>query len=186
MKRYSWIAALLSSSLSAAIAPAQTTPNASQKMQSDFLYRVTSEPFPALGTWATITGDSIDFSNIRSPTIIRFGFRYCGPCNFEMPYLITLSKQFPQLNFVYVSFDERDTIINDVKKHYEETGKMQFVHMPQQFINAKALTFRYPTTYFIAAGNQVKQVNIGGATADKGNLLARYKYMIDSVYQLPH
>ncbi len=148
----------------------------------EFNKRVTTDPFPPIGKWKDITGKEFDFNAISRAAVIRFGFRGCPPCKSEMKTFIKLSKEYKNVDFLYVTYDSPQEIGEDIKAFYPDVGRMRFISIPQTYINAYRLTFGYPCTYLVQAPNDVLHVENGG-TVDKDSIvLTYYRHTLDSVF----
>ena len=63
----------------------------------------------------SLDGSPVAFSG--KPTVVRFFFAECLPCIQEIPQLNALAKEHPELQFVSVTFDDRETAEKFVSQH---------------------------------------------------------------------
>jgi thiol-disulfide isomerase/thioredoxin len=64
---------------------------------------------------SSLDGSAFAFSG--KPTVVSFFFAECLPCIQEIPQLNALAKEHPELQFVSVTFDDRETAAKFVAQH---------------------------------------------------------------------
>jgi thiol-disulfide isomerase/thioredoxin len=67
----------------------------------------------------SLDGSPVEFSG--KPTVVSFFFAECLPCIQEIPQLNALAKKHPELQFISVTFDDRETAEKFVSQHSLET-----------------------------------------------------------------
>jgi cytochrome oxidase Cu insertion factor (SCO1/SenC/PrrC family) len=132
----------------------------------DWYKKVEGKPFPLKETYTARDGKTINFSQLQHPTFVCLGFAACPPCRHELPIYIEATSTFPDVDFVYITYDSEETRtqeLNEIgKKNFNPADNYYIIHMPQQEIDRYNLTLAYPTQYFIAKNGIVKYMHSGG------------------------
>lgn len=127
----------------------------------------TGRAFGLHGRYARMNAaDSFDFSNLKRPTFVSIGFYYCGPCRAAMPHFITQARLRPQNNFVYITYDAKARVEQELTDNKESLASLpdnlSIVPMSQERQYYYALVRGYPVKYFVHSDGIVDSVQIGG------------------------
>lgn len=111
--------------------------------------------------------DSFDFGNLKAPTFVSLGFYYCGPCRAAMPHFIQVAKTRQQNNFVYITFDDKSLIEQELRDNKQELdslpANLSILRMTKDRQYYHALVVGYPVKYFLHSDGIVSAVHRGGA-----------------------
>ncbi len=91
--------------------------------------------------------------------VLNFWATWCGPCIQELPSLLTMQKELPQVVVLAVSIDEDDATYR--KFLIDHHVDLLTVRDGQQTSNAKYKTEMYPETYIIDRQGIVRRKFIG-------------------------
>ena len=159
-----------------------TTKGRENKQHPDFFEqwagKRTGLPFAMTGIYTSSDGKKIDFDHLQRYTFVFFGFYGCHPCEKELPVLIDFAADYPEADFVYVTFDRKDIR----EREFKEAGKPNFIptknyyilEVPQDSIEARKLTMGYPTKYLLRKDGIVAFARVGsfrGTPADVRNAM---------------
>ncbi len=153
-------------------AAAQHSSQKSRKHQThfttteDWYKTIEGKPFALKGPRTTVDGKVIDFSLLQHPVFVCLGFAACPPCRRQLPLFIEATATYPDIDFVYITYDSEETRLNELseiaKKNFKPPANYYIIHMEQQEINRYDLTLAYPTQYFIGKEGIVKYMHCGG------------------------
>lgn len=68
-------------------------------------------------------GRILNTDSLTKSSFVFLGFYGCVPCKMQLPSFIDLSKKRSDINFIYISFDENETIKHEMK----EIGKLSLL-----------------------------------------------------------
>lgn len=80
------------------------------------LKKIIGKPLFANSVLSTIYKGEYDFSRRKRPAFVYFGFAGCHPCREQMPDFIFLSKKYPTVDFIYITFDEGKAILEEFEE----------------------------------------------------------------------
>lgn len=125
------------------------------------------EAVPAL-TFTTANGEKAAFSDYQGRiTLIHFWATWCPPCLVEMPELVALTKQHPELTLLAFSLDkDAATMSRYFKAKFGELSE-NFVPIWDEKGNIAKNTFysfNYPETYIVDCQGKIAEKVIGNAT----------------------
>ena len=103
---------------------------------------------------------TVDLANLRGKVVIlNFWASWCAPCIEEMPSLIALQHELPQIQIVAVDSDEEFAQYqNYIAQHHID---LMTVFDQKQASNALYGSFRFPETYIIDKQGVVRRKLIG-------------------------
>lgn len=133
-------------------------------------------PFALKSVVETVDGKRFDFGNLRGTTVVCFGFFGCHPCMRELPFFVQASKEHPETDFIYITFDAE----KERKREFDEAGLKDFkspsnyyiVHMDRTEISRLQLTMGYPTRYILNKDGVVVRMKYP-YTPEGGELMKR-------------
>jgi len=132
----------------------------------DWYKKVEGKPFPLRETYTTVDDKTIDFSNLKHPTFVCLGFAACPPCRHELPIYLAAATTYPEVDFVYVTYDSEETRLRELsgigKENFKPAANYYIIHMEQQEIDRYNLTLAYPTQYFMHKDGIVQYMHSGG------------------------
>jgi peroxiredoxin len=103
---------------------------------------------------------TVDLAKLRGRVVVlNFWASWCAPCVQEMPSLVTLQRELPQVQVLGVSTDEDAAAYQSFLQHHELN--FMTVRDAAQKSNALYGTFRYPETYVIDKEGRVRRKFIG-------------------------
>lgn len=114
----------------------------------------------------TVDGKDYDFSHIRRPAFIYIGEEYCVVCKFEFPTFIEMSKQFPEIDFIYLSADA-DSIIRKKLGNAVILRNLYAIRVENNFLWDKDIAKVYPVKYFLNSKGIVEDAATGGRMKDR-------------------
>lgn len=122
--------------------------------QEGILKTILNRPLFSNSMIHTINNGELNFYQRKRPAFVYFGFAYCHPCREQMPDFIALSKKYPSVDFVYISFDNEKMIREEFRELKNEqilASKNFFaVSMPEdEMIKRKLVHGGYPRKYFL-------------------------------------
>lgn len=108
-----------------------------------------------------ITGDSIGSEYFKRPTVINLWFETCAPCIAEIPGLNKLKNDYPSVNFLSITTDQ--------KKYLDEfliENKFDLDHLldGESIIAEYLAQTGYPTTYILNNKRIILDIIVGGRT----------------------
>lgn len=113
----------------------------------------------------------INFPNTDKDAFLYFGFYGCIPCMKELPLYYKLSTLFPEVNFIYITFNSRQYREKEFKEilgeEYKLPGNFKIVELSRSQIDELDLIAGYPTRIFIKKGGIVNSYGFGGSELDK-------------------
>lgn len=103
---------------------------------------------------------SVDLAKLRGKVVVlNFWASWCAPCIEEMPSLVALQHELPQIQIVAVDSDEDfSQYQNYVLQHHID---LMTVYDQKQASNALYGSFRFPETYIIDKQGIVRRKLIG-------------------------
>jgi thiol-disulfide isomerase/thioredoxin len=127
----------------------------------------------ALADWAfnDLTGKTVTLASLTNagskPILINFWATWCPPCLKEMPELIALQKQFPEVQFVGIAIDNLDSVTKYQKKspvnYLLWIGSTRGLDLSKLLGNEEGVL---PQTTLLLANGTVKYNKIGVIKAD--------------------
>jgi thiol-disulfide isomerase/thioredoxin len=144
----------------------------------------TGKPIGLSGPHKSADGKTIDFSNLKRPVFVYYGFYGCHPCMHELPVFMECATQFPDVDFVYITYDKQAVR----EKEFEEIGKKGFTPGKNYYVIEKhdeeifrsGMTWGYPTKYFVDDKGIVQFVQSGGNPAEPQSAIrARFARIIN-------
>lgn len=104
---------------------------------------------------------SVDLSKFHGDVVVlNFWATWCPPCIEELPSLVAMQRQLPQIKVLAVSTDEDATAYREfLIKH--PLDDLTIVRDGEQHSNALYNTFRYPETYVIDRQGIIRRKFIG-------------------------
>jgi hypothetical protein len=119
--------------------------------------------FPQIGKVSNLNNNLFDFNKISKKTVIFFGFKACEPCHTIKKYFIDFVDDYKNIDFLYITFDDKETILNDFVKldFLDKTNFMAF-SLDKNYIDDLYLVQGYPQIYFIDSLGYTKEIQIGG------------------------
>lgn len=104
---------------------------------------------------------TVDLSKLRGDVVVlNFWATWCAPCIDELPSLVAMQSQLPQIKVLAVSTDDDATAYSQfLTKH--SMGSLTVVRDGEQRSNALYGTFRYPETYVIDRKGIIRRKFIG-------------------------
>lgn len=143
---------------------AQTLDSCNDRFSISFREAKEGFPFPNLGERQATDGTIIDCSKLHQKAFIRFGFIGCHPCEAENPTFLKLAKAFPDVLFVYISFDAPEDILKEFSEYLPPADfpkNLKLISITRKEIDSFKLTMGYPVNYFIRASGIVQTVVLG-------------------------
>ncbi len=103
---------------------------------------------------------SVDLAKLRGKVVVlNFWASWCAPCIEEMPSLVALQHELPQIQIVAVDSDEDfSQYQNYIVQHHID---LMTVYDQKQASNALYGSFRFPETYIIDKRGVVRRKLIG-------------------------
>lgn len=107
--------------------------------------------------------ESVDLSKYRGKIVVlNFWATWCPPCIEELPTLMDLQREMPQVAVIAISTDEDADAYKDfLAKHHLN---LTTVRDGQQRVSSMYGTFRYPETYVIDRRGVLRRKFIGPQT----------------------
>ena len=104
---------------------------------------------------------SVDLRKLRGNVVVlNFWASWCAPCVEELPSLVAMQSQLPQIKVLAISTDEDpDAYSRFLANH--PMGGLTTVRDGDQRSNALYGTFRYPETYVIDRKGTIRRKFIG-------------------------
>lgn len=114
---------------------------------------------------------SVNLADYRGQVVLlNFWASWCGPCIEELPSLLAMQHQMPQVKVIAISIDEDD---NSYRKFLAEHHVDLFtVRDANQQANALYGTFQYPETYVIDRNGLIQRKYIGARDWTSPEMLA--------------
>lgn len=104
----------------------------------------------------------VKLSDYRGKNVIlNFWATWCGPCQLEMPFLISANEKLPGLETVLISINSRDSFDNAVL--FAQVNGLKFIiPVDPRGIVASMYNIRgIPSTYFIDRNGIITSIKIG-------------------------
>lgn len=81
------------------------------------------------------------------PVVINFWATWCGPCKYEQPVLDLAAKQYPNVTFIGIVFEDTE---ENTRRYLRETGT-PYIHLydPKSTVAVDYGVSGVPETYFI-------------------------------------
>lgn len=106
-------------------------------------------------------GHSVDLSKLRGDVVVlNFWATWCAPCIEELPSLVAMQHQMPQIKVLAISTDEDADAYREFLTKHPLDG-LNTIRDGQQRANALYGTFRYPETYVIDRKGIIRRKFIG-------------------------
>jgi thiol-disulfide isomerase/thioredoxin len=104
---------------------------------------------------------SVDLTKLRGHIVVlNFWATWCAPCIEELPSLMAMQHQMPQIKVLAISTDEDDAVYRQFLVDHHMSG-LTTVRDGEQRANALYGTFRYPETYVIDRKGVIRRKFIG-------------------------
>ncbi|MEO8737162.1 MAG: TlpA disulfide reductase family protein [Edaphobacter sp.] len=104
---------------------------------------------------------SVDLTKLHGDVVVlNFWATWCAPCIEELPTLVAMQHQLPQIKVLAISTDEDATAYSQFLTTHPLNG-LTTVRDGQQRSNALYGTFRYPETYVIDRKGIIRRKFIG-------------------------
>lgn len=104
---------------------------------------------------------SVNLSKLRGDVVVlNFWATWCAPCIEELPSLIAMQRQMPQVKVIAISTDEDASAYRQFLINHPMDG-LTTIRDGQQRANALYGTFRYPETYVIDRKGIIRRKFIG-------------------------
>jgi hypothetical protein len=140
-----------------------TPEQATDKMVAGRIYK----PFPLTKRYHAINnGRTFDFSAHQKPVFLYVGEASCIICSFELPAYLDLCRQFPGIDFVYLSPDDTAAILKKFGKELQ-LKNLIVLPIPGYVLWDKDVARVYPVKYFIQKDGIVKDASTGGSLKDR-------------------
>jgi len=116
-------------------------------------------------SWKDKDGKTVDFDNFKGKvTLINFWATWCGPCQKEIPDLITLNKEMTDKNvkILGVSTDRGTNVLEDVRQFISEKGinyqnLISNEDLEEAFGNIRVI----PTSFIVDSEGKIVQTIVG-------------------------
>jgi thiol-disulfide isomerase/thioredoxin len=126
----------------------------------------TGKPVGLSGVYHSADGKTIDFSNMKRPAFVYYGFYGCHPCMHELPVFMECAANFPDVDFVYITYDKAAVRQKELaelgKKNFKPGSNYYVIEMHDEDIYRSRMTWGYPTKYFVDDKGIVRFVQCGG------------------------
>jgi len=110
----------------------------------------------------TIDNREINLSDYRGKNVIlNFWATWCGPCNFELPFIKAVDEEWSKAGVVIIAVNTQDTF--ERASSYAKTNELKFiipVDVKGSLINLYAVR-GMPTTFFINRDGIITSIKIG-------------------------
>lgn len=104
---------------------------------------------------------SVDLSKFHGEVVVlNFWATWCAPCVEELPSLVAMQRQLPQIKVLAISTDEDASAYRQFLVDHP-ISELTTVRDGQQRSNALYNTFRYPETYVIDRNGIIRRKFIG-------------------------
>lgn len=113
-----------------------------------------------------VNGKGYNFSHIRRPAFIYIGEEYCLVCKFEFPVFLEMVKQFPGIDFIYLSADP-DPVIRRKSENAIESVNLYAISVETNYLWDKNIARVYPVKYFLNRDGIVVDATTGGQMEDR-------------------
>lgn len=108
----------------------------------------------------TIDGKPYRYLHSGRKSMVYFGMYGCVPCMAELPAIVTVAAEHPEMNFIYTTFNEADTINKEFEhilgKEYRLPENFYRISMTELFIALQNLTICYPVKYLLDSSGTVR------------------------------
>ena len=119
----------------------------------------------------TDTAHTVDLASYRGRIVVlNFWATWCAPCVEEIPSLMELQRQMPQIAVLAVSTDEDNTVYQNFLVDHKVS--LTTVRDGAQHANALYGSFRYPETYVIDRKGILRRKFIGPQTWTSPEIIA--------------
>lgn len=106
-----------------------------------------------------INGVEFDSSKTKRLVFYNFWFAGCAPCVLETDMLNSLQSKFKdQVDFVSITFDSKESIVNFIKKH---PFNFRHLSVSKEFLFNLDINGGYPTSVLVFEGKIIKY-RLGG------------------------
>jgi hypothetical protein len=121
-----------------------------------------NKEFPKIGIMDDFNNTSFDFNNINQKTVIFFGFKNCPACHVIKKYFFDITKKYKKINFIYITFDGKETIFDDFSnENVFKLPNLKVFSFDRNFIDDIYLVQGYPQLFFINSFGIIKEIQIG-------------------------
>lgn len=155
-----------------------------ESYRKKMLAKKLKQPFPLTENLTDIFGKEVDLTEMNKPTFVRLGYIGCHPCSFEMPAFVRLAKEYPNVNFIYITYNSKD----ELQEHYDyidfELENLNFVQMTDKKMRDNKLANGYPTNWLIKKGNIVQHYSGGGRTSELELSYKKFKNWVEEISEL--
>lgn len=104
---------------------------------------------------------SVELGKLRGDVVVlNFWASWCAPCLEELPSLVAMQSQLPQIKVLAISTDDDASAYSQFLTNHP-MGKVTTIRDAQQRSNALYGTFRYPETYVIDRKGVIRRKFIG-------------------------
>lgn len=150
-----------------------TPEQSGDKLVADKIGRrfILNEPLKA------VNGRVYDFSHIRKPAFIYIGQEYCLVCKFEFPAFLEMVKQFPDIDFIYLSADP-DSVIRRKAGNATERENLYAISVETHYLWDQDIAKVYPVKYFLNKDGIVIDAATGGQMKDRESVKAAWLKII--------
>ena len=129
------------------------------------------KPFPLTSVMQTVDGKSFDFGHLTHTTVVCLGFYGCHPCMRELPGFVRASKDHPDIDFVYITFDaERERKLEFSGAGFADfrpTPNYHIIHLARNKIERLKLANSYPTKYVLGKNGTVTKMEFSFPNTDR-------------------
>lgn len=158
-------------------------------LETTFSKKKVGKPFLYDTTFLSLEGQQINFANLSKNTFLYFGMYGCHPCMQELPALIELAVEHPDITFIYASHDskkiielERNEILG---KGFKLPLNFYTLSLDRSFMDKNELIVGYPSRYFLIENGKVNFFNFGGRVFNS-DITAQKKAMLSMIIETYH
>jgi thiol-disulfide isomerase/thioredoxin len=109
-----------------------------------------------------VEGDTISFNELKSKVILlEFTGLHCGPCNYMIPFLKRLVKEYKDASFELISIECESTDTFDLLRHKKKNGINYKYLLVDKKTKENYRIDSFPSLYFIDGNRMVKKCVIG-------------------------
>jgi thiol-disulfide isomerase/thioredoxin len=138
-------------------------------------------------TFTSLEGNNINFTNLNRNTFLYFGMYGCHPCMQELPALIELAKEHPEMNFIYATYDNPKIIEIERSEIFQKEvifpDNFNVISINRAFMDKNKMMLGYPCRYFLDKNGTVLFFNFGGRVFNS-NVTAQKKAMLASIIEV--
>lgn len=131
------------------------------------------KPFTLTKSYPVFNHATFNFSDHHAPVFLYVGQKSCVICSYEFPTYAQVAKEFPEINFVYLTPDDSSDIVRKFGKSLQ-LPNLYVIQFPIDQLWNKDIAKVFPVKYFISRSGVVVDASTGGTMKDRPALKKKW------------